>query len=66
MAPLSDVELAALLNWTIVTFDSENVPHEFEPYTAEEVGLLRNDPLGSQTSIVRAELLERARGKIEP
>jgi cytochrome c553 len=57
MAPLSDSELADLLNWTIFTFDRANVPQGFEPYSPTEIGVLRQKPLGSQTSTIRAGLL---------
>jgi mono/diheme cytochrome c family protein len=41
-APLPDDELARLLNWVLARF-SGHLPEP--PYTAEEVGALRRDPL---------------------
>ena len=40
-APLEDAPVAALLNWMVVQFSAEQVPHTFEPYTATEVRRLR-------------------------
>jgi mono/diheme cytochrome c family protein len=44
-APLGDPELAALLTWVVVRFGGAEAPPDFAPYTAEEVGRLRRDPL---------------------
>lgn len=44
-AALSDAELAALLDWTLRRFDAAHVPPDHAPYTAEEIGALRRDPL---------------------
>ena len=44
-APIGDAELAALLNWTLARFDAAAVPHDFAPYTAEEIARLRAAPL---------------------
>lgn len=44
-AALSDAELAALLDWTLRRFDAAHVPSDHVPYTAEEIGALRRDPL---------------------
>ena len=44
-APLDDVALAAVLNWMLDRFDRAHVPPGFTPYTAEEMGRLRRDPL---------------------
>ncbi len=44
-APLDDTELAAVLNWMVERFDRAHVPAGFVPYTAEEVGRLRRQPL---------------------
>ena len=41
-APLADAELAALLTWVVKRFGG---PTDFSPYTAEEVGRLRVEPL---------------------
>jgi hypothetical protein len=44
-APLDDAALAAVLNWMLDYFDRAHVPADFVPYTAEEVGRLRKQPL---------------------
>lgn len=44
-APLDDAALAAVLNWMLGHFDGAHVPAAFVPYTAEEVGRLRKQPL---------------------
>ncbi|MEO0498771.1 MAG: cytochrome C [Pseudomonadota bacterium] len=56
-APLTDKALASLVNWTLWTFDKENIPADFEPYTASEVGELRKTPLRVDTDKRRAELI---------
>ena len=42
---LSDTETAELLNWLVQRFDVAELPPDFAPYTAEEVGRSRRDPL---------------------
>jgi len=44
-SPLDDAALAAVVNWMLATFDAADVPKDFTPYTAAEVGRLRADPL---------------------
>jgi len=39
--PSSDEDLAAVLNWLLRTFSGAELPADFEPYTAAEVGGLR-------------------------
>lgn len=36
-SPLSDAEVAEILNWVLVKYNREVLPKDFEPYTAEEV-----------------------------
>jgi hypothetical protein len=43
--PLSDAETAELLNWLVRRFDARELPPDFAPYTAEEVGRSRHHPL---------------------
>ncbi|MBS0483030.1 MAG: cytochrome C [Proteobacteria bacterium] len=45
MTDLDDVRLAELLNWTIYRFDPGHLPAGFQPYTAQEIGALRRQPL---------------------
>ncbi len=62
-APLDDAALAAVLNWMLRHFDADDLPKDFVPYGAEEVGRLRRSPL---TNVERArrelvEVIERGR-----
>ncbi|HXC50793.1 MAG TPA: hypothetical protein VN634_07920 [Candidatus Limnocylindrales bacterium] len=52
---LDDAALAALLNWLMAYFDAAHLPADFRPFTAEEVGPLRKNPL-VHASEVRAAL----------
>lgn len=56
-AALSDRDLAELVNWTLYRFDAANVPADFKPYTAEEVGALRRRPLRLEAKATRARLI---------
>ncbi|MEO0413230.1 MAG: cytochrome C [Pseudomonadota bacterium] len=56
-APLSDDALASLVNWTLWTFDKDNLPGDFVPYSAREVGGLRKNPLRVDTDKKRAALV---------
>jgi cytochrome c553 len=58
-AALGDADLAALLNWTLLRFDAANVPADFRPYTAAEIGAWRRQPLRTEAPRVRAALVER-------
>jgi mono/diheme cytochrome c family protein len=55
-APLDDAALAAVLNWILERFDGVHVPAGFAPYTADEVGRLRRQPL-LDVERARAQLL---------
>lgn len=55
-APLDDAALAAVLDWVVRRFDPEHLPPEYRPYTAEEVGRLRRQPLTDVTG-ERARLI---------
>ena len=56
-AALDDADLAALLDWTLRHFDAAHLPADFAPYTAEEVGRLRREPL-VDVSVARQRLLD--------
>lgn len=58
-ANLNDEKLAELLNWTLRHFDGGKIPADFRPYTAEEIGRLRRQPLRTEAKAVRADLLAR-------
>lgn len=55
-AHVSDAELAALTNWTLLAFSPATLPADYRPYTAAEVGRWRaNPPLdvaGARAAIV--------------
>jgi hypothetical protein len=57
---LSSADLAEVLNWMLWRFDKENLPSNFQPYTAAEVGRLRTQPLRLEAAPMRADLLKRA------
>lgn len=44
-AHLSDADLAAVLNWALLTYSADELPDDFKPYTGEEVGTLRRSPV---------------------
>ncbi|MFM9934906.1 MAG: cytochrome C [Novosphingobium sp.] len=54
---LPDDRLANLVNWTIHRFDAAHVPTGFRPYTAEELGQLRQNPLRLERAATRARLV---------
>jgi len=59
-SPLADADLAELLNWMLWRFDAGHIPADFPPYTAEELGRLRQQPLRVEASQVRSALLKHA------
>ena len=56
LSTIDDNELADLVNWLLSEFSAEDLPSDFEPYTAEEVGRYRHDPL-VDVELVREHLL---------
>ncbi|KTE14993.1 c-type cytochrome [Sphingopyxis sp. H115] len=58
-AALSDADLAEVVNWSLVRFDAANVPADFRPYTAAEVGRLRLKPLRAEAMTMRAGMVAR-------
>lgn len=60
-APISDIELAELMNWTIYKFGALEMPELFVPYNAEEVQKLRlNRP--TNTNTLRKNLAQKLMG----
>jgi mono/diheme cytochrome c family protein len=59
-SPLSNADLAEVVNWMLWRFDREHLPAQFAPYTADEMGRLRIAPLRMEASPMRAALLKRA------
>ena len=57
-SPLSDAELAEVLNWIVRRFGPDEVARSFAPYTAEEVAHVRRPPLTDVDSVRRALLAE--------
>lgn len=43
--PLSDEQLAAVMNWVLLTFNKETLPDDFVPLSAREVGKSRSQVL---------------------
>lgn len=56
-AALPDDQLAELLNWTLLTFDSGHVPTDFKPYSPQEIGALRLRPLRTDAPAMRARIM---------
>jgi len=57
-SPLTDQEVAAVLNWILEKFSSAELPADFQPYTTDEVARYRYEPLAN-ASEVRAGLLHK-------
>jgi mono/diheme cytochrome c family protein len=43
--PLSDAQLAAVMNWVLQTFNKDTLPEDFKPLSAREVGTSRSQVL---------------------
>ncbi len=65
-SPLADAELAEVVNWMLWRFDREDVPSNFQPFTAAEIGQLRTRPLRLEASQVRNDLLKKAQESGRP
>jgi mono/diheme cytochrome c family protein len=61
-APISDAQLAGVLNWMLATFYPEQ---RFRPYTAREIKSYRGKPLLDPVKL-RAELIDQARSTSSP
>lgn len=62
-APISDAELAGVMNWMLLNFSAKELPTPFKPYSADEIGELRKAPL-VEVDRRRGELLTRLRDKL--
>ena len=62
-APISDQELADVMNWILLNFSKNELPDPFVPYSAEEIGKLRKEPL-LDIHHRREELLARIKDKL--
>ncbi len=59
-SPLGNADLADLMNWMFWRFDQDHLPADFIPFSAEEIGRLRLQPLRLEASQMRAALLKKA------
>jgi cytochrome c553 len=59
-SPLSDGDLAEVLNWMLWRFDAQDLPADFVPFTAAEVADLRKRPLRLEASRMRSDLASKA------
>ena len=57
-APITDEEVAAVLNWMLYQFSKQDMPEDFIPYSADELHLLRRTPL-LEVEEVREQLLAK-------
>lgn len=57
-APMTDADLAVVLNYLLERFSSATLAADFKPYTAKEVALYRHnilqDPLKRRAEIIEA------------
>ncbi|MDE1924356.1 MAG: cytochrome C [Gammaproteobacteria bacterium] len=58
-SPLSDEAVRQVVNWMLWRFDARDVPANFSPYTAEEIGRLRAHPMRLEMATLRRRLLRR-------
>jgi mono/diheme cytochrome c family protein len=65
-SPLSDADLAEVMNWMFWRFDKEHLPSTFKPFTAAELAPLRGRPLRLEASSMRSDLLARAEAQGSP
>ena len=61
---LGDAELAEVLNWIVREFAGDSAPENARPYSAEEVGRLRQHPL-NEVEQYRVQLLADIAGAIK-
>lgn len=57
-APLSDQELAEVMNWLLINFSRNQLPENYQPYSAAEVRGLRKEAL-IDINPVRRELIRK-------
>jgi len=65
-SPLSDADLAEVMNWMLWRFDKANLPSNFRPFTAAEMGALRSRPLRLEAAGMRSDLLSKAEASDPP
>jgi len=59
---LSDADIAAVLNWTLLEFSADELPEDFRPYDADEVAEYRAGRL-IDVLPVRARLIDEMRAR---
>ncbi len=57
-ASLPDDELTEMMNWLLLTYSAEQLPRPFEPFSTEEVAVLRTD-LEADPENTRMRILEQ-------
>lgn len=60
---LDDARLAAVLNWMLATYGGEQVAPGFTPFTAQEVGAARRQPLTAEREAIRHRLIDELRSR---
>ncbi len=55
---LPDDELTEMMNWLLLTYSAEQLPQPFDPFSAEEVAVLRMD-LEADPETTRIRILEQ-------
>jgi mono/diheme cytochrome c family protein len=65
-SPLSDADLAEVMNWMLWRFDREHLPSNFRPFTAAEMAPLRSRPLRLEAAGMRSALLSKAEASGPP
>jgi len=58
LSALNDAQIALVMNWVLANLSKTNLPHDFSPYTADEVHRYRAVRL-SELSKTRRALLEQ-------
>ncbi len=53
-SPLNDEQIASVLNWLLATFNRDQLPRDFKPYTADEIRQWRPHPMINVQQVRRA------------
>ena len=57
-SPLNDEQIVQVLNWLLITFNKDELPKDFKPYSVDEIRKWRPHPLVN-VKASRAELSKR-------
>lgn len=52
-------ELAELIDWTLITFDPDNIPQNYKAFTGEELASFRKRPLATKAHVKREDLINK-------